>query len=99
MTDEETRTTKRSGQTTGIVLIAVGVVGGFAIPMLMTGGNSGDAGLIGLIFGAPIGFGFALFFVIAGIIVLVSSNREPSSPSTTHASSDKSIKKPGRYQG
>lgn len=62
----------------GIVLILVGSVAFVALPALMTGGDSGDAGLIYFVLGLPVGLIVGAIFITSGIVVLVTGGRSSS---------------------
>ncbi|MEN9751622.1 MAG: hypothetical protein RLZZ600_669 [Actinomycetota bacterium] len=96
----------KSAQVTGWVLIGVGVLGGVSIFILSSqaagDGAYGGWGFVGEFIGGFIGFVFAGFFSIIGIVVLASTSKKELAPNVADddASDQKAIiKKPGRYQG
>jgi hypothetical protein len=82
MSEQEAPRSSTSGIVIGTILILVGVFGGIGIPILMTGGDKGDAGLIYFLMGVPIGLLFAVGFIAGGIVVLVKANKPQVSEPT-----------------
>jgi len=63
------------GITSGSAIIILGIIGGAAIPVLMTQGDKGAGGMLYFLIGLPIGFCVALLCVILGIVVLVKASK------------------------
>jgi hypothetical protein len=95
-----------SAQITGWVLVGVGILGGFVIYGLTSQaawrGDFGEGGILVSIMAGVIGFAFAAFFSIIGIVVLATTSKKEhgSTVADGEVSDLKAIaKKPGRYQG
>ena len=96
----------KSARITGWVLIGVGVLGGFAIYGITSQaawrGDFGEGGILVSFMAGVIGFVFASFFCIIGLVVLATTSKKELAPTVAdHDVSDLKaiIKKPGRYQG
>ena len=88
------------------MLIGVGVLGGFAIYGITSQaawrGDFGEGGILVSFMAGVIGFVFAAFFSIIGIVVLATTSKKELAPTVAdNGVSDLKaiIKKPGRYQG
>ena len=77
----------------GALLLTVGIVALFAIPMFMTGGDKGDAGLIYFVMGIPLGLLFGAIFIVAGIVTLVSKGSASSQSRPRPEESEKEVKR------
>lgn len=79
MVDKKTSRSRKQqmivGITAGIAIIILGVIGGAAIPVVMTQGDKGAGGMLYFLIGLPIGFCVALLGVILGIVVIVKASK------------------------
>jgi MFS family permease len=88
----------------GIALIFGGLIGGAAIPVIMTQGDKGAGGMLYFLIGLPIGFCVALLFVALGIVVIVKASKlraESPTPEAvaTGVSEANPTRKPGWVKG